>query len=427
MKTMPSARFGGPDPPQNPRRPRMGYLLKKFPRLSETFVLGEILGQEALGSELHVFSRRSPDDEPRHPMMDGLQAAVEVMPQPGELDALTELFVAPGSEHLDLDGVRRVVRSMQPYGHPRLTRLIGEALWLRRRTRELGISHLHVHFATESAVTAHLLQALGGPSYSITAHAKDIYRSTVDDRLLGRLIQHSAFTVTVCDANVEHLAGLVGDAAMERVRRLYNGIDLEHFLPPVGEREPRHVLGVGRLVAKKGFDVLLQASALLRDRGIEHRLTVVGEGEERPTLEALLAEKDLGAHARLAGALPQDEVLALIQRATVLALPCRIGDDGNRDALPTVLLESLATGLPCISTPVTGVPEILDQGRAGRLVPENDTEALADAIATLLRDRQVRRELAATGRVRAEALFDRRKASRTLRAWFEEAACRRVV
>jgi glycosyltransferase involved in cell wall biosynthesis len=402
------------------RSPHVAYLLKKFPRLSETFVLNEILGQERLGRRLHVFSRRAADDEPRHPELARLEARVEVLPARRQLDPWGALFRNGDSGDL-IERVGSVVRDTLVWRHPRLPELLGEALHLRRRTRELDIRHVHVHFATDAAVVAMILRVLGGPGYSLTVHAKDIYRSTVDPGLLERVFLGSEFAVTVCDANVRHLRGLIGAEAGARVRRLYNGIDLEAFVPVLEDREPAHVLAVGRLVEKKGFDVLLAALQRLRASTPELRATIVGEGEERARLEQEIGARGLTDVVRLAGALDQDGVRAALRTATVMCLPCVVGADGNRDALPTVLLEALAAGLPVVSTPVTGIPEIVDNGRAGVLVPERDPEATARALAELLDAPPERDRLARAGRRRAEEEFDARRISVALHGWFDEA------
>ena len=400
----------------------LAYLLKKFPRLSETFILNEILAQERLGRELRVFSRRRPDDEPRHPEFARLRAEVEVLPPSREIDPWETLFAEDlDSEHV-FAAVGRLVKEARGWNHPRFASLLAEALFLLRRTAELGITHVHTHFATDSAVTVMLLTELGGPSYSITAHAKDIYRSTVDTALLDRLFARSEFVVTVCDANVRHLAARLGSDAMDRVRRLYNGIDLASFEAPQAgvERQANHVLAVGRLVEKKGFHILLDALAILRDAGRPVTATVIGDGEEREALEAQVSELALSEHVRLAGPQDLDTVRAYMARATVCCLPCIVGADGNRDALPTVLVEALASRLPIVSTPVTGIPEILDGGRAGVLVPEKDPGATARAIADLLDDSTRRAELAEAGRRHAEREFDLDRISRTLGSWFDE-------
>lgn len=408
-------------------RPRIAYLLKKFPRLSETFVLNEVLEQERLGAEVHVFSRRKPDDEPAHPELARLLAEVEVLPYKGALDPWRELFALPGGAPRSLAAIEGIVAEDAERRHPRLPELLAEAMWLRRRTAELGIEHVHVHFATDAAVTANLLARLGGPSYSVTLHAKDIYRSTVEPRLLDRLISESSFSVTVCDANERFLAERVGPAARGRLRRLYNGIDLSAFTAAGPEaRDANRILAVGRLVEKKGFHVLLDALARLGTRGVPFTARVVGDGEEREALAARIDELGLGSRVELTGPLSTDGVRRQLASATVFCLPCVIGTDGNRDALPTVLLEAQASGLPIVSTPVTGIPEILDGGAAGRIVPENDPVATADALEELLSDAAARERYARAGLARVAELFDLRRSGDVLHGWITDAVGERA-
>lgn len=401
---------------------RIAYLLKKFPRLSETFVLSEILGQEALGAHVHVFSRRSPDDEPRHAQLARLRATVEVLPDSRALDPWSVLFERGGDPSELLERVRRTYERYADLEIERLGPLMGEALWLLRRTRELSIEHVHAHFATDSALVAMLLHSLGGPGYSVTAHAKDIYRSTVSPRRLGAILEGSRFTVTVCDANVRHIQACVDERAARRVRRLYNGIDVEAFATPADrERDPYTVLSIGRLVEKKGFDTLLESAALIAPRDGRLRVDVIGDGEDRAKLIERSKELGLETRVRWLGPLPQEQVREHLASAALFALPCKIGEDGNRDALPTVLLEAQAAGLPCVSTPVSGIAEILDDGRAGVLTPIGDAHALAAAIERLLQRREERERLSAAGRARALECFDLRRQSRVLHEWFQAA------
>jgi len=399
----------------------LAYLLKKFPRLSETFILNELLAQEATGRKLHVFSRRMPDDEPRHPQLARLQASVENLPPKGEIDPWEMLVGDDSDPEQLLSNLGKLVREMRTWGHARTPSLLVEALHLLKRTRELGIRHVHVHFATDSAVVALLMRRLGGPSYSITAHAKDIYRDTVNFDFLDVLVRNSAFVVTVCDANRQWMSERLSPEAMTKVRRLYNGIDLGSFATNGAPREPNHVLGVGRLVEKKGFHVLVDALAILLKKGVDLQASLIGDGDQKERLEKLIAERGVGSRVRMLGPRDQGEVREFMARATIMAQPCLVGTDGNRDALPTVLVESLAMNLPSVSTPVTGIPEILDHGRCGVLVPEEDVQATADAIEALLRDPARRAQIAADGRKRAEELFDAQKVARILSSWFDEA------
>jgi colanic acid/amylovoran biosynthesis glycosyltransferase len=399
----------------------LAYLLKKFPRLSETFILNELLAQESLGRELHIFSRRTPDDEPRHPGLANLKATVENLPSKYEIDPWAMLVDDDSNPQELLAMLGKLVPEMRTWGHARVPSLLVEALHLLKRTRELGIRHCHVHFATDSAVVALLMHKLGGPSYSITAHAKDIYRSTVNFDFLDVLVRNSAFVVTVCDANRRWMGERISAEAMQRVHKLYNGIDLANFSSGKEKRQPNHVLGVGRLVEKKGFSVFLDAMKLLLDKGVDVHGSLIGDGDQKDSLTQQISALGIGERVKMLGPRDQAEVRDHMARATMMIQPCLIGADGNRDALPTVLVESLAMGLPSISTPVTGIPEILDDGRCGLIVPEHDVAATADAIESLLKDPARRAQIAVDGRKRAEELFDSKKTSRILSAWFDKA------
>lgn len=403
------------------RTAQVGYLLKKFPRLSETFILNEILGQEARGLALRVFSRRRPDSEPRHPQLSSLRADVEVLPGVREIDPWNTLFADDWSPDELYPRVRALVDENRERPHPRFSHLLVEALYLLKRCRDLDLRHLHVHFASDAAMTAMLLRRLGGPSFSLTTHAKDIYRNAVDTEVLDRIIEASDFTITVCDANVRHLRELLSPKAVSKVRRLYNGIDLSRFGRADNEaRDKAHVLTVARLVEKKGLDVLIDAFGHLQRHGVHFTATIVGQGEERESLERRAVDAGLNGRIRWTGALDQGAVTNLLSEATVFCLPCVIGADGNRDALPTVLLEALASGVPAVSTPISGVPEILDNGRAGVLVPPNDALATARGIQMLLSNPDSRERLASAGRRRAAKLFDSVLVADELGGWLDE-------
>ena len=351
---------------------RLAYLLKKFPRLSETFILNEVLAQEALGDPVPVYSRRPPDDEPRHPALAEHRGEVHELPSWRRIDPWSVLF-RPGASSRSGDlfeALRDVAEDLSDLVGERLPGLISEALYLHDRTAADGVDHLHVHFATDSAITALILSRLGGPSFSLTAHAKDIYRSTVRPELLDRIVAGSAFTVTVCDANVEHMTGLVGAEAAGNLRRLYNGIDLAAFGDAPGReaRDPLEVLAVGRLVEKKGFADLVAAAAVLARSGLSFGVDIVGEGPLQGALTDAIRGSGLERQVRLLGARPQHELVGMLAEASAVVLPCVVTSSGDRDGLPTVLLEAMAAGLPVVSTRVAGVPEIIEAGETGLLV-----------------------------------------------------------
>jgi len=280
-----------------------------------------------------------------------------------------------------------------------------QAAWLACEARRQGITHLHAHFGTIATTVARLAARFAGITYSFTAHAKDIFHRDVVASELRDKLRDAAAVITVSNFNAQHLRDTFGESAA-RLYRVYNGLDLQKFpFSPPAERLPR-IVSVGRLVEKKGFATLIQACACLDRRGCPFDCDIIGAGELEAQLQALIRSLGLEQRVRLLGPRPQPDVIQHIRRAAVLAAPCLLAKDGNRDGLPTVLLEAMALGTPCVSTDVTGIPEIVHHDKTGLLVPQRDPERLAEAIERLLQDEPLRLRLARHARRLVEADFD---------------------
>lgn len=395
--------------------PRVGYVLKMYPRFSETFIVHEILQQEAAGTHVEVFSLRLPIDGRFHEALARVQAPVTYLSRehkaslfwsalreaarevPTITDHLEELLAAPEDEAL-------------------------AAVELAGAIRRSRLEHLHAHFGSIAADVARLAARLTGITYSFTAHAKDIFHEEVVPAELATKLREAHTTVTVSEFNKAHLRREFGRDA-DRVVRLYNSVDLEAF--PFGTKGaatgPARIAAVGRLVEKKGFGDLLTALASLVGEGRDVHLDLVGTGPLEPTLVEQVRELGLTEHVTMHGALPQSRVREIVAEAAVFAAPCVIGADGNRDGLPTVLLEALALGTPSVSTPVTGIPEIVRHEETGLLVPEADPGALAAAVARTLDEPEASAERSRAARALLEADFDFRDHAVTLQSIFREA------
>jgi glycosyltransferase involved in cell wall biosynthesis len=398
---------------------RIGYLLRMYPRFSQTFVVNEILELERQEAEVHILSLRKPTDGRFQESICRVRAGVDYVP---------ELFVEERRKTVQAHGelwrsrpgryLQVLARTLRHKGAA-LADFRQAALVLRAaRKRRLG--HLHVHFGTGEATVAWLAKLLGGPSYSLTLHAFDIFRDDVDRRLLAEKINGSRFTVTVSEFNRRWMADHLPGVQVDKIRVNYNGIDLERFRPTPGSRDPFLVLAVGRLIEKKGFIDLVRAVAHLRGRGLPVACTIVGDGPETDRLRAEIRQLGLGGVVTLAGPLGQDRVRDLLGRASCFALPCVQAADGNLDALPTVLLEAMAAGCPCVSTTVSGVPEIVAHEETGLLVAPGQPRELAAAMGRVLDAPEEGVRLAVAGRRRAEKLFDIQANVGRLRGWFEE-------
>jgi glycosyltransferase involved in cell wall biosynthesis len=391
-----------------------------YPRFSQTFVVNEILELERQGARIRIISQRKPTDGMFHESVSRVKAKAHYIPEywmerlgdalrlqwralrenPGSLArSWRRILFGSGLKGVELMQATHVVQ------------------WARKHK----IKHLHVHFGTEEANVALLARLVGGPSYSLTLHAFDIFKDTVNRGLLAEKINHSKFTVTVSEFNRRFLVEEIPGVRPEKVRVNYNGISLNYFRANGARREPNTIFSVGRLIEKKGFEHLVRAMARLRESHPDAVCEIAGDGREEARLRKMIDRKGLQGRVRLLGPLEQNEVLKRMQRATCFALPCVRAKDGNTDALPTVLLESLACGCPSVSTRLSGVTEIIEHGVSGLLVDPEDDVGLSRAIAEVLDNRSLAANLAAGGRARAEARFDVRHNVHTMYQWLAEA------
>jgi glycosyltransferase involved in cell wall biosynthesis len=394
-----------------PSNARIGYVVKMYPRFSETFIVTELLAMQANGVECEIFSLRPPVDARFHASLAQVSAPVSYLRSESLRSA--DLWALLRTARVELGSLADHVDELLAAD----VRDAAQAVQLALLVRQRGITHLHAHFASVATTVARLAARLAGVTYSFTAHAKDIFHSEVDAGELRKKLADADSVVTVSRYNLEHLRETFGaDAA--RVRLVYNGLDLDEFGYSEPLDRPPVIAAVGRLVEKKGFDDLLTAVALLRAQGRQVRLDLVGTGLLEDALAAQVVELGLQDAVTLHGALPQDEVRRIVRGAAVFAAPCVVAEDGNRDGLPTVVLEAMALGTPCVATPVTGIPEVVTDGVTGLLVPEREPAALAAALAQVLDHPELAGSLTKAARSLIEAEFNARHQARAVAASF---------
>jgi colanic acid/amylovoran biosynthesis glycosyltransferase len=388
---------------------KLGYVVKRYPRFSETFVVNEILAHEAAGTDLEIFSLLNTVDTHFQDLLARVRSPVTYLAP--EAPRASDLWAALAAE----DAER--VQAWLPEAAAVTAREAYASLVLAAAVRARGITHLHAHFATSAATVAGLASRLAEVGFTLTAHAKDIFHEDVDPAGLHRTFGQADAIVTVSDHNVAYLRGVLGRSA-DGVVRVYNGLDLEAFPFRAPDDRPPVVLAVGRLIEKKGFGDLVDACSELVARGLEFRCRIVGGGPLEASLRERIAALGLAGIVSLPGPLPQRDVIAAMWGAAVFAAPCVVGGNGDRDGMPTVLLEAMALGTPCVATPVTGIPEAIQHEETGLLVPEACPLALADALQRLLEDRDLRLRLAGRARRRMEEEFDVVRNAARLRSLF---------
>ena len=372
----------------------IAYILKRYPRFSETFVVNEILAHEAAGQAIEIYALGPVQETHFQEAIARVRAPVRrIRHQYHDTELYWQLLAKARANLPGFDANAALAEQ-----HSAAT--IGQAATLALQIQARGIRHLHAHFGTQAATIARLAARFAGVSYSFTAHAKDIYHHYAEPVNLAAKIADAAFTITVSDYNLAHLKHEYPSDAP--IYRIYNGLDLAQFpyLPP--QNRPPRILAVGRLVEKKGFPDLIDAIATLRERGIHCTCDIIGDGNQRGALAAQITRLQLEDRVRLLGNHSQADVKAHIQQAAMLIAPCVISADGDRDGLPTILVEAMALGTPCISTNIVGIPELIRDQSTGLLAPPSDPSALADTIARLLNDPALAVRLATNARALIE-------------------------
>ena len=388
----------------------VAYVMKRYPRLSETFILNEIRAMERLGAKLHLFSLLQPEPAPHHPMVAEVTAPVTA-PPPGRADAVRAFARAHAAMLLRaplryLGALTRAAWwSVQTARPASVWKQFARGGFIAAACRRAGIRHIHAHFANAPAASARFASLMSGIPYSFTAHAKDLYLTP--KRVIWRRARAARFVATCTEYNAAYLREIMGTDA-GKIARVYHGIDLGLFAAraPITPRAEHLILSVGRLVPKKGHDDLIAAFARLRDRGLRFRAVLVGAGPLRDALSAQIAALHLGDCVTLRGAMTHAALIDLYRQADLFALSPRIAEDGDRDGIPNVIAEAMAIGVPVVSTAISGIPELVQDGVTGRLVPPGDPAALAGAMALLLTQPDEAARLAAAGRARLEREFD---------------------
>lgn len=414
---------------------RVAYILKAYGRTSETFITNEIYLLEQLGVNLRIFSLKSLDGQKRHAVLDRISAPVTQLPQSDEFAGLSfarwlwrnaPRFAAAHCEVLRQRPAAYFGALREALGMSWRYRA-GWMAWPRKvfvkeflqageiaceLLRDPETAHIHAHFCHGATTVAMLASRLSGLPYSFTAHAKDIYLEELNPGdLLQRKMARAEFVVTCTGANKTHLDARL-PAGTAPVRAIYHGLDTSLFAPGRGPRagqRPR-ILSVGRFVEKKGFTYLVEACAILRDRGVDFECVMVGGADAYlDRVRERIRELRLEGTVEIRNAVTQQQLKEIYDESTLFALPCQVLDNGDRDGIPNVLAEAMAMKLPVVSTNISGIPEIVQSGVNGILVPPKDATALADAMARVLGDTGLQRRLGEQARATILNVFDSRR------------------
>lgn len=365
---------------------RLAYLFERFPAFTKTFCAREVAELYSQNLRVPVFSIRRPnDDRPLNIPLDGVD--IRYLPDSNSLrfKVLTRL------------AAKRFSHIWNPKQDPRDKHRFYEALHLGPLLEKEGVTALHAHFAGMAARTAWWIKRLFGIPYSFTGHANDIFVEKPDQRLpLAQLIQDAEFVATETEFSTQYLQSKFPESG-GKVHRVYNGINLDPFRPADPAAGSLEMIAIGRLIPKKGFEMLIHACNMLVSRGLKLHCRIVGAGPEHVPLRQLIDQFRLEKFVELVGPKAQPEIVELLARSNLFVFPAVEDGTGDRDNLPTVIIEAMASGLPVVATGLGGIGEIVTHKSNGLIVPEKDPDALADAIAFLAEHAQLRQTYGQNG------------------------------
>jgi glycosyltransferase involved in cell wall biosynthesis len=405
--------------------PALGYILKGYPRISETFISNEILLLERMGFTMRLFPMRKPRESFCHNSVKEIKARVDYLP--------TELL--PDFPHLVRPNIFLAAKKPKQFretlllagqgvgkgnGLATLKHFLQGGYLVNNYLLKENIVQLHGHFAHSPTSVTRFASLLSGIPFSFTAHAKDIYTS--DKAKIRKKIAEARFVVTCTQHNKDYLQALAGDCPTP-IYCIYHGIDLELFqqtIAPVKTHNPFKILTVARMTQKKGLPTIYKALAGLHKKGIAFQHTLIGDGDDRDKILALISSLGLAECCQWIGTRTHEEVLVHFQASDLFVLGCEIAENGDRDGIPNVLVESLAMGVPALSTNVSAIPEILIDGKTGMTVPPSHPELLEAAMIRMLTDQKLRKKLIAGGQERVKDTFDNSRWIQKLAGIFRE-------
>lgn len=391
-----------------------------FPCWSETFIVRELAGLLALGADVRILSLKAPSEKLVQPDAARMLPRVRhPLPPPQAAVARAKAFAA---HPLALSSsVLKVTQQLKdtPVDVAKTLEAIARGVEHLDWIREFDPDVIHAHWATFPSTVAWVLAKVLDKPFGFTCHAHDIF---VNDHLLQEKIESAAVAVTISKFNVNYIAEHTTPVARQKLNVVHCGVDLSTIDYRPGNREPGLIMAVGRLDPIKGFDVLIDALGILAKQGRKIRCRIIGEGPLGEPMKAAIAKHGITDQVEMTGALPQTEVRKSLYAASIFALPSQVTATGDRDGIPVSLMEAMAAGTPVVSTKVSGIPELVDDGREGLLVPEKDPAALAAALARLLDDPALGEKMAVEARQKVEREFDASREARKMLDLFAHAS-----
>ncbi len=403
---------------------RVAYIMSRFPHLPETFILREMIELERIGWQVLLYplivqKQALVHEEAR----DWVARAVDLPWVSGPIlgSNLRCLFLQPGKY---LGTLWQVVRenSSSPKFLARALMIFPKAVHMAELLQKQGVRHVHAHYATHPALAAWIIHRLSGITYSVTVHAHDIF---VEKAMLGTKLKSASFISAISRYNINHLANLLGDWIEEKAVVIRCGIDPNYYRPRSSRRksgERLEIIAVGSLQLYKGHSFLVDACAMLRDKGLNFRCRIAGGGELSLPLEEQIECLGLRGQVELLGPKTQAEIAQLLREADCFVQPSVIMPSGKMEGIPVALMEAMATQVAVVATDISGIPELVRPGETGWLVPPEQAGALAEALTEIHASPQETERRAMAGQRLVIDEFELSKNVMNLAALFEPLA-----
>lgn len=388
--------------------------MSRFPKLTETFILYEILAVEAEGATVEIYPLLREKTTVMHPEAEPLVERAHYQPfiSPSMLRA--HIYFGRHKPRAYLKVLWDILRAT--WGSLRY--LVGaisffpKSVYFAYTMQRDGISHIHAHFASHPAVAAFIIHRLTGIPYSFTGHGSDLHR---DRHMLREKVSEAAFAITISNFNKEVVIRECGEVFADKIVVLHCGVDTEVFQPRQNitrtftQDTPFNILCIGTLHEVKGQTYLIEACRLLRDRGLSFICTFIGDGPDLDSLRVQTQFHELESFVRFGGRKTHAEVAAALQDADVVVAPSVPSSDGRREGIPVALMEAMGSGVPVIASDLSGIPELVISDKTGLLTPPGDAHGIAAALERLYTDSKLRQRFGDAGRDKVLMEFDLQK------------------
>jgi glycosyltransferase involved in cell wall biosynthesis len=392
---------------------KIGFVLKGYPRISETFIAQEIHLLEERGFSIEIYALRGARENLRQPVHGKIKSKIFYPPEVSAfLYAVSwaGFFKATAYNPLGVfHALKHAISRKTIKAKRKAFSQLYRACWLYWK-RDIGpgreVSHLHSHFIHSPTEMTFYLSLISGATYSVSAHAKDIYTSS-DSEIFER-VSRAQFLMTCTHYNWNKIRNIVGEEQQEKVFEVYHGVNLQSFERKTAFPEQPHplLITVARIVEKKGYPDVLKALKILKDEGLVLKYEIYGDGEDREIVENLIKSLQIEDQVKVLGTVAQPEVLLAYERAGIFVLASKETGSGDRDGIPNSMAEAMAMEMPVVATNVSGIPELLENEKNGLMVSPENPEQIAQAIKRIMQEPGLGKRFGIEARKKVSLVFD---------------------